>query len=272
MSSAPPLLHHDFVTAPGGTPERWAFMLHGIYGAGRNWNAVCRRVAEVRPEWGFVPVDLRGHGKSPTMDPPHTLAACVADLDTLAAHLPTRPDVVIGHSFGGKVALLYGDDPAHHVSQTWVVDSTPDAGTPGGGPWRILQVLRESPGPFPDRGAGVTAIMDRGFSLPVAQWMSMNLAHRDGAFHWRLDPDQMEALLRDFFRTDAWGTVEGAQGPQVHMIRATESALMDEETSHRVEAAGLTTGRAHLHLVEGGHWLNADNPEAVVRLLADELT
>ena len=54
-------------------------------------------------------------------------------------------------------------------------------------------------------------------------------------------------------------------------IRATESSILDEEACHRLEAAGLGTGRVHLHHVEGGHWLNADNPEAVVELLATEL-
>lgn len=246
-------------------------MLHGIFGAGRNWNAVCRRVAEARPGWGFVPVDLRGHGQSPRFDPPHTLESCVADLDALARRLPARPGAIIGHSFGGKVALLYGDDPGHEVRQTWVVDSTPDMRDPSGSAWQMLQVLRSAPGPFVDRNAGVEAVMAHGYDRPVAQWMSTNLMPGEHGLVWRLDPDQMEALLRDFFATDAWPAVEGAHGPEVHMIRATGSSILDADGCHRVEAAALNTGRAHLHHVEGGHWLNADNPDALVRLLAAEL-
>jgi len=267
----PTPLNHERVHARGASPHRWAFLLHGIYGAGRNWNAVFRRVVERRPDWGVVAVDLRGHGQSPPGAPPHTLSACVGDLEALAASLPDRPEVIVGHSFGGKVALLYGDDPAHGVLQTWVVDSTPEARPPSGSAWGMLRVLRDSPGPFATRDAGVQAVLDHGYAPPVAQWMSTNLVSDDGAFRWRLDPDQMEELLLDFFRTDAWDAVEHPHGPDLHFLRATESSVLDEEGCHRLEAAGLSTGRVHVHHVDGGHWLNADNPEAVVELLVEGL-
>lgn len=268
----PALLHHEFVHARGASPRRWAFLLHGIYGAGRNWNAVFRRLVERRPDWGVIPVDLRGHGQSPPMEPPHSLDACVADLDLLAGTLPLRPEAVIGHSFGGKVALLYGDDPAHGISQTWVVDSTPEARAPSGSAWGMLEVLRGSPGPFPTRAEGVQAVLEHGYARPVAQWMTTNLVPAgDDGFRWRLNPDQMETLLLDFFRTDAWDTVEHPHGPELHFMRATESSVLDEEGCHRLEAAGLSTGRVQVHHVEGGHWLNADNPGALVELMVEHL-
>lgn len=264
-------LHHEILHAPGATPERWAFVLHGIYGAGRNWNAVFRRVVELRPDWGVIPVDLRGHGQSGPGEPPHTLDACVTDLDALAPSLPARPEVIIGHSFGGKAALLYGDEPEHGILQTWVVDSTPDAGSPTGSPWRMLEVLRDSPGPFPSRDEGAQAVLSHGYAPPVARWMTTNLVPEGDEYRWRLDPDQMEALLRDFFRTDAWDAVEHPHGPDLHFIRATQSSVLDEESCHRLEASGLSGSRVHIHHVEGGHWLNADNPGALVELLVREL-
>src|SRR4051812_24710793 len=59
-----PILAHTRVAAPGRTPERWLLVLHGIYGAGRNWGSIARRLVEARPEWGAVLVDLRMHGQS----------------------------------------------------------------------------------------------------------------------------------------------------------------------------------------------------------------
>lgn len=241
-------------------------LLHGIYGAGRNWNAVLRRVVEARPEWGVAAVDLRGHGQSPAMAPPHTLLRCVQDLDALAATLPGRPEAIAGHSFGGKVALLYGDEPGHGIVQTWIVDSTPDARAPAGSAWEMLQVLRKRPGPFVSREEGVQAVVESGYPRPVAQWMATNLVPEAGGFHWRLDADQMEELLMDFFRTDAWEAVEHAHGPDLRFIRATQSSVLGADACNRLHAAELSTGRVHLHEVEGGHWLNADNPDALVEL------
>jgi hypothetical protein len=51
-----------------------------------------------------------------------------------------------------------------------------------------------------------------------------------GQLAWRLDPDDMESLLRDFFATDAWSVVEHPpMGSQVHVIKARESSVLDEE-------------------------------------------
>ncbi|MEJ2541496.1 MAG: alpha/beta hydrolase [Gemmatimonadota bacterium] len=250
-----PLLHYDLIQGPEATPSRWTFILAGIYGAGRNWNGVARSLVRARPDWGVVAVDLRGHGSSAA----------------LAPSLPRRPEAILGHSFGGKVALLYGDEPDHGIRSTWVVDSTPDSRPPGGSAWGMLRVLRESPGPFASRDEAFAAVVSHGYPEPVARWMGTNLVSEGDHYRWRLDPDQMEALLRDFFETDAWGTVEGAHGPELHFIQATESSILSPEAVGRIQRAGQSTGRAHLHRVAGGHWLNADNPEEIVRLLAEYL-
>ena len=49
--------------------------------------------------------------------------ACACDLDNLALALPRTPDVVIGHSFGGKVALHYHMLAETAPAFTWVLDS-----------------------------------------------------------------------------------------------------------------------------------------------------
>lgn len=258
-----PILAHDRITDDGATPRRWMLILHGIYGAGRNWGSVARRFVRARPEWGAVLVDLRMHGDSTGFEPPHTLEASAADLRALVEHLDARVDAILGHSFGGKVALLYAATAA--PEHAWVVDSTPDARRPSGSAWDMLAALKANPGPFADRGAGIAAIESAGFVRPVAQWMATNLAPReDGALEWRLDPDAMEALMLDFFRTDAWAVVESPpHGTHVHVVKAEESSVLTEEACARVERAPAAT----LHRVPGGHWVNADAPDELHALL-----
>lgn len=266
-------LHHNRVTAPGSTPSHWMILLHGIFGAGRNWNRVARDLVTALPEWGVIPVDLRAHGRSETGTPPHTLSACVDDLMGLISELGLPIEAVLGHSFGGKVALLLGDRPEAGIERVFVIDSTPDARPPSGSAWAMLKVLRDSPGPFAERSDGIAAVESHGYANPVARWMATNLvSDDDGALIWRLDPDVMEALLMDFFETDAWPVIEAAVGPEIHMVRASESSLLTPEAIERIESAGLIADRVWLHHVEGGHWLNADNPEALNRLLVDSLS
>lgn len=260
-----PTLAHDRVTADDATPERWMILLHGIYGSGRNWGSVARRFVRARPEWGAMLVDLRMHGDSTDFSPPHTLDASAADLHALVRDEGVEVDAVLGHSFGGKVALLYGATAA--PAQVWVVDSTPGTRPPSGSAWEMLAALRAHPGPFADRSAGIAAIESAGYANPVAQWMATNLTPReDGALEWRLDVDAMEALMMDFFRTDAWSAVEAPPtGTHVHVVKAEESSVLSEEACARVERAPSAT----LHRVPGGHWVNADAPDELHRMLVE---
>lgn len=268
-----PVLHHRSVLPEDTGPAAWLLVLHGIYGSGRNWASVIRRVVQERGEWGGLLVDLRQHGESRGFEAPHTLEACAEDLRRLIRSEELEGRALLGHSFGGKVALVYARDPEPGLEEIWIVDSSPDAGEPSGAAWGVLEVLRNNPGPFLGRDHGVEALVADGVDRPVARWMATNLEEGvDGAFRWRIDPDDMEELLRDFFRVDAWDVVEDPpEGVEIHVVKAEDSGVLGEDACARIEAAGRETGRVRLHRIEGGHWLNADNPDGLVELLVAEL-
>jgi esterase len=133
-------------------------------------------------------------------------------------------------------------------------------------------VVASLPARFESRQEAVTALGDRGIAPAVAAWMATNLAPDDGSVTWRLDFEAMRALLEDFFRTDLWDVVE--QPPpdvDLHFVKAVESDTLTERSCERIELAGRRHGQVSLHRVRGGHWLNTDNPEAVLSLLQGRL-
>jgi esterase len=267
-----PILAHSKITAPDTEPERWLLVLHGIYGSGRNWATIARQLVQRRPEWGALLVDLRMHGGSQGFQPPHTLAAAAADVDALVEHLDFHAAAVLGHSFGGKVALVYTDHHAEELRQAWVVDSTLEVRTPTGSAWRMIEAVRALPTEFPSRKEAIAGLEAQGYDTGLAQWMAMNLEPVDGVYRWRLDFDGVEQMLRDYFHTDVWEVVESPpQGVEVHVVKATESDAITEEDAARIEAATRAGGRTTLHRLEGGHWINTDNPEAVLELLVERL-
>jgi pimeloyl-ACP methyl ester carboxylesterase len=278
------LLHYDRIEAaePDGSdaypvdkealPDSrpWLYLLHGIFGAGRNWRSIASRVVRARPPWGAMLVDLRMHGESQGFEPPHTLDACAADLEALADDTGLFPAAVLGHSFGGKVALSYlaraatGDEAPRQV---WVMDSTPSAREAVGDAKRMLGAVRSFPARFFSRAAAVDDLKQAGFPDRVASWMSANLARSEEGYVWKLDFDALELLLHDFFRLDMWPIVEDPPpGSELHFVKATRSLVMTEGEAERIRAIGRDRP-VHLHEVEGGHWLNADNPDAVLALL-----
>jgi len=265
------ILNHTRLTAPGAEPDRWLLVLHGIFGKGRNWGSVIRRVIEARPEWGALLIDLRMHGDSRHFRPPHTVEASAEDVHRLVEHLNVDAGAMLGHSFGGKVALAYARENPGRLRQVWVIDSTPAIRVPSGAAWRMIEVVRELPDRFESRAEAVAALQEHGYPQGLAQWMAMNLEPRDGAVAWSLDWSAMEDLLTDFFRTELWEVVEHPPGAvEIHFAKATESDTLHDAAVERVERA-TGSGRVHLHLLEGGHWINTDNPDAVVAMLAEHL-
>jgi len=270
------LLAHSVIAPEAGTARRTIAFLHGIYGRGRNWAAIARALVARRPGYAAALVDLRLHGASTAFEPPHTLAGCADDVRDLIARVdgwPAPADVVVGHSFGGKVALsLLADGPAPPLSQVWIVDSTPARGEPAGSAWRMLGVARALPQRVATRAEAIDGLIAGGVAPDVAAWMASNLRRQDDGLVWALDWEAIEALLRDFFARDLWPIVEAPPpGVALHFIKATQSSRLSEDACARIEAAGRATGRVHLHRVEGGHWVHTDNAEAVTALLADTL-
>lgn len=258
-----------FSVIAGDPPgPRVLYVLHGIYGRGRNWAAIARHLSVRRSDWQSVLIDLRLHGQSPAYLPPHTVAACADDLLAFEQAATLGPRALLGHSFGGKVALAFAARTDVRPLQVWIVDSTPAAMSPQGTAWEMLRVVESLPQRFASRQQAVTALSERGIAPAVGAWMATNLVPHDGEFVWRLDFTAMRALLEDFFRCDLWDVVEQpSRDVELHFVKATESNTLAEGACARIEAAARQHGQVSLHRVQGGHWLNTDNPEALLSLL-----
>jgi pimeloyl-ACP methyl ester carboxylesterase len=199
-----------------------------------------------------------------------TVTGIAADvIDALRAK-SIVPDALLGHSFGGKVALAMMRAWSARPLQVWVIDSTPEPRTPSGGAWDMLQIIRTLPPRFASRDELIASLTSRGWALGVAQWMATNLVRAGDAFVWRFDLDVMEQLLRSFFTTDLWPIVEHpAPGHIVHFVKASQSSAMSDDAVRRAES--LPSDRVVVHHLDGGHWIHAESPQAIVDLLAAQL-
>lgn len=258
------------VVTVSDSPSRHLLMLHGIYGRGRNWQGIARALAEARPEYACWLVDLPHHGDSGPGAHGDTVHGAAADLDDWLRGEDIQPDAVLGHSYGGKVALAFAARRGDHPLQVWVVDSTPATSEPSGSAWRMLEVVRALPPRLAGREEAAAGIVAAGFSPGVAQWMTTNLVRDGDGFVWRLDLDAMERLLRDFFATGLWKGIEHpASAHEIHILKASESSIISPAAVSRILA--VPQGRVHLHERQGGHWIHAESPDVVTGLLVEHL-
>lgn len=246
-------------------PAKMLYVLHGIFGSGRNWLSVIRRFVQTKPEWAARLIDLRQHGGSQGFAGPHTLETAANDLAELAAAHGETPSAILGHSFGGKVALMYARDHGENLEQVWVIDSTPEARAPEGSAWQMLKLIRSTPREFETRDQLIQRLTAAGTALPTAQWMATNLVQLDnGHYAWRFDLDAIEEMLRDFFKQDLWSVLENPPAhATIHVVKAKESSVLSSAAVKRVQSLERTM----YHEVEGGHWVNAENPDALLALM-----
>lgn len=274
------ILSYDVIAAKqsdSDTELRTAFVLHGILGSGRNWRTMARKLARNHPTWRFVLVDLRNHGDSHPAPAPHTLDACAADLVDTARSLSAAPEVVIGHSFGGKVALAYGRMGAEGLRAVLSLDAIPGplpAGASAEGAddvHAVMRALRELPQPIDSYEALRDALAERGFSAALASWMTTNLERRDSGFFWRFDLDAAATMLSDYAATDFWPWLDDP-GIEVHILRAGLSDRWSEADVDRLAELD-SRGAIHSHLLaNAGHWVHADDPSGTLEAIAQALT
>ena len=251
-------------------PSRHLVMLHGIYGRGRNWQGVARALTAALTEYACWLVDLPHHGDSGPGSHGDSINGVATDVEEWMSSRGFAADAVLGHSYGGKVALAIGGRAQGQKLQIWVIDSTPEVKSPSGSAWGMLDVVRRLPPRFSSRDEAMRGIIASGYPHGVAQWMVTNLVRDGDGFGWRLDFDVMERLLRDFFTTDMWAVIEHpSPHHEMHIVKASESNAISPAAVDRITASAGE--RVHLHHRDGGHWIHADSPEVITTLLVEHL-
>ncbi|XVF63392.1 hypothetical protein PTKIN_Ptkin09bG0083900 [Pterospermum kingtungense] len=267
-----------------------AVLLHGILGSRKNWGSFARRLAQEFPTWQFVLVDLRCHGDSASIKKrgPHTVASTALDVLKLIAQLRITPRVLIGHSFGGKVALSMVEQvakPLPRPVRVWVLDATPGKVRAGGDgedhPAELISFLRKLPKEVSSKRDIVNALIQEGFSKDVAQWVVTNLRPSHGAgssssgFSWVFDLEGISEMYQSYEETNLWNVVENLpRGVHVNFLKAERSlhrwALEDLQRIHSAEeSAADEGGGVEMHVLEdAGHWVHADNPDGLFRILS----
>lgn len=262
------MLAYDTLSAPNAQPTRWMYFLHGLLGSRSNWRAIANRFVAAKPDWGAVLVDLRMHGDSQDLVPPHTLASAANDLLELETQLSLPVRGVLGHSFGGKVALTYVDARPTPLDACWIIDSPPgprmhpqaDETT-----LRVLGRMRDLPPVFDSRNQFVELIIAGGFQETLARWLALNLVRWPEGLVLRVDIAAISALLESHYSSDLWPVVERRceDTPMTFVIGGVSTVFVPDqrERIQRMHDAGRLRA---LTIPDAGHWVHADAPDALL--------
>jgi esterase len=110
----------------GDGQKKTLVVLHGLMGSSENWRTIQRALAsEIR----VICLDFANHGRSPSA-PFFTLDTLASDVFETLDSLGVTSFFLLGHSLGGKVAMLMASARPERISGLIVVDVTPDAISP----------------------------------------------------------------------------------------------------------------------------------------------
>lgn len=230
-------------------------VLHGMLGSSRNWQAVARLLAN---GYRIIAMDARNHGDSPwaeAMDYPHMVADCLR----LADRLGLERFHLLGHSMGGKTAMLLASRHAERVRSLTVVDISPRAYQPR---WKKeYALLRRLPVEELGSRAEAEALLEPEISdWAFRQFLLSNLERDpDGGFRWRVNLEVLENSLHNLFGQippEGSAVFRGA----VLFLRGERSRFVDEEDLPLIREY---FPEAVMKTVEGaGHNVHFDAKEA----------
>ncbi|KAI3884837.1 hypothetical protein MKX03_009927 [Papaver bracteatum] len=290
-------LAYEEVRANNDKPYKsTAFVLHGLLGSARNWRSFSKTLVSSleknssSSDWRMVLVDMRNHGRSAEikgLEPPNDLVNAANDLANLVKSEGWDwPDVVVGHSMGGKVALQYAESCARGdygeyatmPKQLWVLDSVPGDVNPeesDGEVEKVLQTLQSLPSEIPSRKWLVDHMMELGFSKSLSQWIGSNLKKSGDHETWAFDLQGAVDMFNSYRERSYWSLLENPpNGLQIAIVRAENSDRWSPGVVNRLESLASrkrkeSEGKVSVHLLpKSGHWVHVDNPKGLLDIVA----
>ena len=242
-------------------------ILHALYGSSDNWVSVARAISS---KYTVYLPDLRNHGLSPHSDI-HDYNALSDDIDELADELNLRKFFLAGHSMGGKTALLYAMKWPEKLEGLLIADISP---FPAKGirsrEYRLhLEILRAINGTalsgIVSRKDAENLISEKISSEKIRGFILKNLQRMpDGKFRWKINaPALLENLdnIMDGMPRPA-GNYDTISGFPVIFLKGEHSDYLPDDD--RSDILRIFPSAEFKTIRNAGHWLNADNPEAVI--------
>jgi esterase len=251
-------IRHPATTAPTAPT---LVIAHGLYGSGRNWGVIARRLADRRD---VVAVDMRNHGDSPRF-PTHGYPDMAGDLAEVINSLGAPVDL-LGHSMGGKAAMQLALTRPDLIRRLIVADIAPVAYAHD--QTRNAQAMASLDLSRITTRAEADEALSRQIDDPALRaFFLQSLDLRAKPPRWKLNLPVLEAEMTKIV---GW---PGTQGPfprgALFLTGALSRYVLPE---HREAIRALFPKSRFARIPDAGHWLHAEKPrefEETVRVFLE---
>lgn len=245
-------------------------ILHGLYGSSDNWISIARKLEDRFTV--FIP-DLRNHGQSPHTST-HTYQEMVTDLCQFFNDHHIQKATILGHSMGGKLAMMFAAEYPELITGLIVADIAPKNYNSEDKPFKtvlqhelILGLMEEL------NLVAVTSRKEIDYFLSeklkdstLRQFLLKNIhRNKEGDFEWKINVPVLRHALNSIIsevNSDWFADRQPILGYPVTFIRGLNS---DYITDQDIPAIKEIFPEARIvDIPEAGHWLHAEQPEKFV--------
>ena len=233
---------------------------HGLYGSGRNWGVIAKRLSDTRH---VITPDMRNHGTSPRAQT-QSYPDMATDIAELIRHIGGPVDL-LGHSMGGKTAMALALTQPDLINRLIVADIAPVAyGHTQQG--MIDAMRRVDLSTLTRRSDAEAQLAAAGIEPALQSFFTQSLDVPNKA--WRLNLDVLEAEMDKII-----GWPDDITGPFDGPTFFLSGGASDYVTAqHRPKIKSLFPRARFAKIPDAGHWLHAEKPrpfEASVRAFLD---
>jgi len=246
-------------------------ILHGLLGMSDNWMGIARALAQNGMAVHLL--DLRNHGRSPHADS-HRYTDMADDLvEYLEEHGLEQVDIV-GHSMGGKLAMVFTLLNPEKVRRLAVVDIAPVDYRKSGNSFHeqlLATLLAIDLSRHSSLGSILGELETRLGDPQLAMFLAKNIEKNaaSGSYGWRCNLLVLQRFLRHL--------MVGLEDLEAHapcpvptlLLKGNQSSYVLPE--HLAELRRFFPNSRILGIDGAGHWLHSEQPQAVIEAMHDFL-
>jgi esterase len=244
--------------------RRWVF-LHGLMGSGQNWRRI---VSQMPPDDQILTYDQRGHGRSMKPMTGYASEDYAEDLYLIVQDLKWEKFVLVGHSMGGRNALMFAHLFPEKLSHLIISDIGPE-----GKPEAIdyyKKMLGLIPEPFTNKREAKSFFANQFNSVfreafgshenleTLGAYLYSNLDEDEkGQAVWRFSSEAIISSVIQGRAKDHWRELRMLPMPTL-VVRGDRSQELSLTEFHKMQASNpRITG---VEIANAGHWVHADQP------------
>ncbi len=233
------------------TAEPDLLIVHGLFGSGRNWGAIAKRLAATRR---ILCVDQRNHGLSPWYES-HSYEDMAADLAEVI-QAQGKPMDVLGHSMGGKAAMVLALTSPEVVNRLIVADIAPVAYSHDQN--QNIEAMRSVDLSKVEKRSDAIeqlAVHLEDTTLQTFFTQSLDLKEK----RWRLNLDVLDREMPKILNFPEIGGAYG--GPTLFLSGATSDYVTHD---YRPTIREKFPKARFAKITGAGHWLHAEKPREFI--------